>query len=160
VFFTTNTCVPYAAAAAAAAAAGMTLQSGMVVDFSQLQESYQGQCCLPRSVINDASAVMRMDNSGGAFFVANDPACASPIPSSMYPASFEYVSICSAVATTTNTSTTSNTDAAGDDLGVSADDLAATPVSTSVVVDGGELKAPCSAAAHQDNSTSLINPSM
>jgi hypothetical protein len=103
----------------------MTLQSGMVVDFSQLQESYQGQCCLPRSVVNDASAVMRMDNSGGAFFVTNDPTCASPIPSSTYPASFEYISICSAATSTTPGSTTSDSDAVGDDLDVS-DDLAST----------------------------------
>jgi hypothetical protein len=118
----------------------MTLQSGMVVDFTQLQESYQGQCCLPRAVLNDASAVMRMDNSGGAFFVSNDPTCSRPIPSSMYPASFEYISICAATAPASDSTPSS---AAGtDELDMFADIFAPTPVTpvvqtTEVIVDGG-----------------------
>jgi hypothetical protein len=116
----------------------MTLQSGMVADFTKLQESYQGQCCLPRSVLNDASAVMRVDNSAGAFFVSNDPTCASPIPSSMYPASFEYISICAAPAPAADAAPISNT--ATDDLGMLADAYAAAPViQTEVIVDGGAV---------------------
>uniref|UniRef100_A0A383VFQ6 Uncharacterized protein n=1 Tax=Tetradesmus obliquus TaxID=3088 RepID=A0A383VFQ6_TETOB len=120
----------------------MTLQSGMVVDFSKLQESYTGQCCLPRSVLNDASAVMRMDNSGGSFFVSNDPACASPIPSSVYPASFEYISICAAPTPAAAPDT-----AATDDLGLIADDFAPTTVvQTEVIVDGGVVLVPAGSA--------------
>jgi hypothetical protein len=74
-------------------AAGITLQSGLVVDLQQLQQQYQGQCCLPRSVLNDNSALLRIDNSDGRFFVSMDPSCSTPLTSDVYPAMFEYISV-------------------------------------------------------------------
>eukprot|EP00775_Hariotina_reticulata_P010832 gene10832-10989_t len=52
---------------------GMTLQSGQVVSFNRLAELYPGQCCLPRSIINDYTPIVRLDNSNNKVFVANDP---------------------------------------------------------------------------------------
>lgn len=72
----------------------MTLQSGLVVNLQQLQQEYQGQCCLPRSVITDFTPVVRCDNTAGRYFVSNDPSCSGAIPSSMYPAMYEYIWVC------------------------------------------------------------------
>lgn len=74
-------------------AAGITLQSGLVVDLAQLQQQYPGQCCLPRSVLADNSAVLRMDNSDGRYFVSMDPSCSSPLTSDVYPVMFEYIAV-------------------------------------------------------------------
>jgi hypothetical protein len=73
--------------------AGITLQSGLVVDLQQLQQQYQGQCCLPRSVLNDNSALLRIDNSDGRYFVSLDPSCATPLTSDVYPVVFEYIAV-------------------------------------------------------------------
>jgi hypothetical protein len=97
-------------------AAGITLQSGLVVDLTQLQQQYQGQCCLPRSVLNDNSALLRIDNSDGRFFVSMDPSCSTPLTSDVYPAMFEYISV--------GCATSSSSSSAG----------------TTYVINGGELE--------------------
>lgn len=72
----------------------MTLQSGLVVNILQLQQEYQGQCCLPRSVLNDYTPVIRFDNTDGKYYVSNDASCSNAITNSMYPAMYEYVWVC------------------------------------------------------------------
>jgi hypothetical protein len=86
-------------------AAGITLQSGLVVDLNQLQQQYQGQCCLPRSVLNDNSALLRIDNSNGRFFVSMDPSCATPLASDVYPVMFEYISVGCTASSSSSSST-------------------------------------------------------
>lgn len=56
----------------------MTLQSGQVVDLAQLASQVQangGGCCLPRSILGDMTPIVRMDGSGGKYWVAADPNC-------------------------------------------------------------------------------------
>eukprot|EP00775_Hariotina_reticulata_P012121 gene12121-12260_t len=72
----------------------MTLQSGMVVSFNAVAQLYPGQCCLPRSILNEYTPILRLDNSDGKVFVSNDPACSTPITSNYYPAMFEYMYVC------------------------------------------------------------------
>jgi hypothetical protein len=74
--------------------AGLTLQSGLVVDISKLQQQYQGQCCLPRSAVNDFTPIMRIDNSNGNYFVSNDPNCNTPLDSRSFPAAFDFIHVC------------------------------------------------------------------
>lgn len=74
--------------------AGLTLQSGQVVDLKKLAQQYQGQCCLPRNIINDFTPIVRLDNSDGNYFVSNDPSCSSAIDSNLFPSTFEYVHVC------------------------------------------------------------------
>lgn len=73
---------------------GLTLQSGQVVDINKLAQEYQGQCCLPRTVINDYTPIVRLDNSNGNYFVSNDPSCNGPVTSDLFPAMFEYIHVC------------------------------------------------------------------
>jgi hypothetical protein len=72
----------------------VTLQSGLVVDLSKLQQQYQGQCCLPRSAINDFTPILRIDNSNGNYFVSNDPNCNTPLDSRSFPAEFDFIHVC------------------------------------------------------------------
>lgn len=60
----------------------------------QLSQQYQGQCCLPRSVINDFSPILRLENSNGNYFVSMDPSCNSPLTSDLYPVMFDYIHVC------------------------------------------------------------------
>ncbi|WIA29996.1 hypothetical protein OEZ86_000094 [Tetradesmus obliquus] len=85
--------VPEANTKAISSGPSITLQSGLVVDLAQLQQQYPGQCCLPRSVLADNSAVLRMDNSDGRYFVSMDPSCSSPLTSDVYPVMFEYIAV-------------------------------------------------------------------
>lgn len=73
---------------------GLTLQSGLIVTRAQLQESYPDVCCLPRAALRDLTPVVRVDGSDGTFYVSNDAQCAAPITAAVYPATFEYISVC------------------------------------------------------------------
>lgn len=124
--------------------AGMTLQSGMVIDFKQLQESYSGQCCLPRTILNDYSPVMRIDNSEGMYYVTSDPACAaeSAIPSTTYPASFEYIRLCGSTPASPGAPVSS-----GSDMLSNSDIFMNQPqpqpntiIQTDIIVDGGKQR--------------------
>lgn len=75
---------------------GITLQSGAVINLVELQQQYPGQCCLPRSVLNDQTPVVRMDGSNGNFFIASDEGCNNPVTNDVYPAMFESIHVCDA----------------------------------------------------------------
>jgi hypothetical protein len=64
------------------------------VDLKQLQQQYNGQCCLPRSAINDFTPILRIDNSNGNYFVSIDPNCNAPLDSRSFPAEFDFIHVC------------------------------------------------------------------
>jgi hypothetical protein len=72
------------------ATTAMTLQSGQQVDLLKLADAYQ-QDCIPVSVLNDFTPIVRLDGGQGRFFVSNDPGCAYAIPSAAYPSVFAYI---------------------------------------------------------------------
>jgi hypothetical protein len=50
-------------------AAKMTLKSGKVVDLTQMYKDSKGKCCQPASVLGDASPIVKMEGSRGAYYV-------------------------------------------------------------------------------------------
>lgn len=77
----------------------MTLLSGHIVDLAQLANASAAsnrtnKCCVPASAVGDFSPIVRMDGSGGRFYVTSDPDCRDIITASAYPASFRYIYVC------------------------------------------------------------------
>jgi hypothetical protein len=70
----------------------MTLQSGQRIDLQKMREAYQTDC-IPVSLLNDFTPIVRLDGGNGQFFVSNDPNCGSAIPASAYPATFQFIFI-------------------------------------------------------------------
>jgi len=123
----------------------MTLQSGQVVSFKELANLYQGECCLPRSIINDYTPIIRLDNSNGKVFVSTDPSCGTVITSNFYPAMFEYVYVCvdscppgGCLADRQEQPLPATSSDEADDGSATVVTEAAEPAETTIVVDGGE----------------------
>lgn len=79
--------------------ADMTLLSGQVVDLARLAAeataaNASSSCCIPITAVGDFSPIVRMDGSGGRFYVTTDPDCRDVITASAYPAAWRYVYVC------------------------------------------------------------------
>jgi hypothetical protein len=51
-------------------------------------------CCVPRSVLGDATPVVRIDESQGQYYVTADPDCKSAIASDAYPSTYQAIWMC------------------------------------------------------------------
>jgi hypothetical protein len=77
----------------------MTVQSGKAVDLTKIASEAKGKCCwkaneIGLGVVNGDTTIVRMDGSGGKFFVTNDANCGQPITASAYTTTFSYLYVC------------------------------------------------------------------
>lgn len=69
--------------------------SGQVVALNELYQAAKSSCCIPQSTLGDYTPIVRMDDSGGRFYVTADPDCkAEAISSQSYPATYRAIWAC------------------------------------------------------------------